>query len=101
MAKPIKLDHAGIAVLLKDPMMQRAINLKTDQVARNVERANIQVGAVAGSGTIALPVEVRHEVTDRARGTVTLAHPAGEAVQAKHGLLTKAAAQAGLEVKDG
>lgn len=42
---------------------------------------------------IPLPVEVEDD------GTVVIAHPAGVAVQAKHGSLTKAAAAVGLEIK--
>jgi hypothetical protein len=44
-------------------------------------------------------VRVDSYETDRARAEVWLAHPSGLAVQAKHGLLTKAASEAGLEVK--
>jgi hypothetical protein len=44
-------------------------------------------------------VKVKLSTTDRAHAEVILAHPAGIAVQAKHGALTKAASQAGLEVK--
>jgi hypothetical protein len=37
--------------------------------------------------------------TDRAHAVVVLAHAAGDAVQAKHGALSKAAAEAGLDFK--
>lgn len=46
-----------------------------------------------------MPVTVTHYTTDRAAAAVTIAHPAGLAIQAKHGTLTRAAAAAGLEVR--
>ena len=42
---------------------------------------------------------MQHFTTDRAGGTVNIASPAGLALQAKFGILTKAAAAAGMEVR--
>ena len=97
----VRLDHKGIEEIAKGLAMQRAVKIKTDQVARGVEAMGIRVGDVdGGPREVDLPVKVEYQISDRARGTVTLAHPAGEAVQSKHGALTKAAAQAGFTVKD-
>jgi hypothetical protein len=97
----VRLDSKGIQAIAKSAFMQNAVKLKTEQVAIKVRGMGIRVGGFKGDvGEIDLPVETDLHITDRAHGTVTLAHPAGEAVQAKHGALTKAAAQAGLEVKD-
>ena len=97
----VRLDHKGIEEIAKGLAMQRAVKIKADQIARGIEAMGIRVGGFKGdSGEIDLPVVVLTEISDRARAEVILAHPAGEAVQAKHGALTKAAAQAGLEVKD-
>lgn len=100
MSKDVKLDHAGIGGLLKSTEMHRAIQEVTEQVAKNVEALGITVGdRDGGSHEYALPVKSDVTTTDRAHGQVILAHPAGIAVQAKRGALTKAASQAGLEVK--
>lgn len=45
------------------------------------------------------PVSVRTVTTDRAHVTVAIAHPAGIGLEAKHGVLTKAAAAAGVTVR--
>lgn len=92
----VKLNHAGIAALLEDGGMRGLVAEAASAIAANCEGAGIMVEGVPGR--ISLPVEVSITETDRAHGTVTLAHPSGQAVQAKHGLLTQAAAAAGLEV---
>lgn len=98
----IKLNSAGIARILKAPEMQRATERAADAVAENVRAMEIGVGDKdGGKHEQPLPVTVTTSTTDRAHANVNLAHPAGAAVQAKHGALTKAAAQAGLDVKGG
>ena len=78
------------------PESRRAVN---DLAERIAEAARANVPDVEGiPGDIPLPVRVSEYETDRARATVWLAHPSGLAVQAKHGTLTKAASQAGVEV---
>lgn len=93
----IKLDGRGIEGVAKSAEMHREINKLAEKVADNVRAQGIRVDGIPGD--IALPVKVTEGETDRARATVSLAHPSGKAVQAKHGALTKAAAQAGLEVR--
>lgn len=44
------------------------------------------------------PIEVYHQTTDRARASVQIAHPAGRAIQAKRGSITRAASQTGMQV---
>lgn len=97
----VKLNSAGIAAVLTSTEMHRAVHAAADQVADNVRAMNISVGdRDGGPDEVDLPVEVTVTTTDRAKARVTLTHPAGQAVQAKHGALTKAAAQAGLDVKE-
>lgn len=96
----IKLDHGGLAAISKSPEMRKLVTDTANRIAEEVDKQNIEVGAFKGSGEIALPVSVRSETTDRASATVVLAHPAGIAVQAKHGVLTKAASALGLGVKN-
>jgi hypothetical protein len=93
----IKLDGRGIEGVMKSAEMHREINALAEKVADNVRAQNIRVEGVPGD--VALPVKVLEGETDRARASVSLAHPSGKAVQSKHGALTKAAAQAGLEVR--
>lgn len=99
MAGKVGLYRAGMAAVLKSTAMHRAIQAAAEQVAANVDAQGITVGATGGPGEIDLPVRVEMTTTDRAKGRVLLAHPAGAAVQAKHGALTKAAVAAGLDVK--
>ena len=98
----VRLNSAGIAAILRSGPMRRATRRAAEAVAENVRAQDITVGGLGGdSGDIDLPVTVTETVTDRAHANVNLAHPAGAAVQAKHGALTKAAAQAGLDVGGG
>ena len=100
MGKNVRLDHAGIAALLKSTEMHRLVQDAAEDIAEKVRAQDIEVGSFKGGhGEIPLPVEVEVTTTDRAHASVVLAHPAGIAVQAKHGALTKAAAEVGLEVK--
>lgn len=87
---PIKLDHRGIGETMKSAEMHGVIRTVTNGLAARVR-----------SSEPGYPVESAVVTTDRAHGLVTIAHPAGAAVQAKRGSLTKAAAQAGLDVKSG
>lgn len=96
MAVRVRLDSQGLTAVAKSPGVTTFVAAATEAVAENVRGMNIDVEGVPGD--IALPVTTMMVVTDRAHGIVALAHPSGESVQAKHGALTKAAAQAGLEV---
>ena len=96
----MKIDRAGIGAIAKGVEMAALIGDLAERVAESVQAQGIKVGdRDGGPREIALPVRVSQQTTDRARATVTLAHPAGIAVQAKHGALTKAASEAGLQVK--
>jgi hypothetical protein len=100
MASRIRLDRKGVAAILKSTEMHRAVEAAAEQVAKNVRDMDIKVGdRDGGPREKDLPVSVSVSTTDRAHAVVSLAHPSGESVQAKHGALTKAAAQAGLDVR--
>lgn len=91
----IKLDHDGIGEVLKSSGVRGAIDGIAADVAANVKAADtVRRNGVASS------VEVASYTTDRAAAAVTIAHPAGVGMQAKHGTLTQAAGAAGLEVKE-
>jgi hypothetical protein len=94
----VKLDHRGIESLLRGREMTAATKEAAEAVADNVRSQNIRVGDKdGGSSEVDLPVEVSMYETDRAHAVVVLAHAAGDAVQAKHGALSRAAAEAGLD----
>lgn len=93
----VSLNHSGIAKLLESVEMHHLVEKVAEEIADNVRSQGIRVEGVPGD--IKLPVKVSVTTTDRARASVVLAHPSGIAVQAKHGALTRAASQAGLEVK--
>lgn len=96
----VRLDSRGIEAILKSFPMRAVVKAATEAVADNVRAQNIRVGdRDGGPHERELPVSTSLVTTDRAHGIVTITHPAGQAVQAKHGALTKAAAQAGLDVK--
>lgn len=100
MANRVKLDRRGVGELLRSAQMHRTVQAAAEAVANNVKEQNITVGDKdGGRHEYPLPVEVSMTTTDRAHAVVALAHPSGLAVQAKHGALTKAAGQAGLDVK--
>ena len=100
MPNRVKLSNSGVRAVLTGLPMQQRIRRVTEGVAENVRDMDIRVGDHdGGRHEIPLPVETSLHITDRAHGEVVLAHPAGRAVQAKHGALTKAARQAGLDVR--
>jgi hypothetical protein len=96
MAK-VKLSSRGIEAVAKSAAVRSEIAALAERVAGEVRSQGIAVEGVPGD--TALPVEVTVYETDRARASVTIAHPSGLAVQAKHGVLTRAASAVGLEVK--
>lgn len=98
MAK-VKLSSRGIEAVAKSREVAAAVERLANEVADVVRSQGVFVEGVPGA--TALPVEVSVYETDRARASVTIAHPSGLAVQAKHGALTRAASAVGLEVKGG
>lgn len=81
--------HAGAGVTFELNRAGGAEVLKTI-VADEIAKLTEQIAAAAGEGAAA-----DHYVTDRAAGSVSV--PAG--LQAKRGVLTRAAASVGLEVR--
>jgi hypothetical protein len=93
-------------IYINQPKLRRLVAARAGKVSRAaaervataVEAQGIEVGAETGDpDEYPLPVIVSDEPNGEAR--VTIAHPAGKAVQAKHGALTRAAASLGLEVR--
>jgi hypothetical protein len=87
MAGPhFRINRPGVVAILKGPAMAAAM-----------KRAGEDVGDAARARTD-LPIEVHPGMTDRATALVVIADPAGAAEQAKHGVLTGAVGDVGLEV---
>jgi hypothetical protein len=88
----------------KAPSSEVAAWLRSEQIASVVRRATDDIAAHVPEHTTrdGEPIPVKSRVTTtgrRARGTVALAHPAGHAEEAKHGLLSHAVTAAGLTLK--
>lgn len=95
-----------MAVRLNKAALERVVRQRAGEatlraarrVADAVEAQGIRVGAENDApDEYPLPVQATSEPDGEAR--VTIDHPAGKAVQAKHGVLTRAAASLGMEVK--
>lgn len=97
----IRVNPAGVAEFMHSPAMKAQLAHVAKEVADNVRAQKIRVGGdPEGVDRIDLPVESGvYDTPEHVEGVVTLAHASGEAVQAKYGALTKAAAQAGLLVR--
>lgn len=89
MLEKFELDTAGVREVLRGQGVRDLIDGYAQQVADNLK-------ALVPSG---VPVEVRKYTTDRGAATVVVADVRGMAWQARDGIVTRAAAAAGLEVK--
>ena len=89
MANKIFLNSKAIEEILKVRMR------KPVEEAANKIAARVNVGSVTDA-----QVTVKMYETDRAHAVVAIAHPAGLAMELKHGTLRKAAASQGFEVHD-
>lgn len=99
MATNLHLSDSGIKGVLNSEAVARFVDRAAEAVAERVREHVGWDGLVSGiPGSDEMPVTVKAYTSDRERASVFLAHPAGLAVQAKHGALTKAAADLGLEV---
>lgn len=100
MSVPIRFDPASLGAVLKGSQMQDAVRHVAEAIAANVDAQGLVAQSGVGNVGPEIKGTVRVSVSDRARATVTIAHPAGIAMQAKHGVLTRAANAAGFEVTD-
>lgn len=84
---------SGVKKLLSLPGVEADVGRRALRVADQVEAYGQRVEGKPGR--IDLPVTVTVTTTGRARARVILDHPAGQAVEAKHGLLASAIDAAG------
>ena len=95
----VRLSRAGVEAMLKSAGMRQAVLTKAGEVARNVTNQGLEASSPGKDLGTKLRAAVEEHVTDRQRAVVIVRHPAALAMQAKHGMLTKAAAEAGLKVR--
>ncbi len=89
MGATVKLDRRGIAEFLRSaPEVRRRVHEQAEKVARNVRSAQPDADVV-----------VDDYVTDRAASSVTVREPQAAIWQARDGLMTKAAAAAGHQIR--
>lgn len=81
-----KINRSGVSAILKRAETARIVKSAADRTAAESQART------------EFPVEVDTYTTDRAAASVTIAHPAGAAEQAKNGTLTRGASSAGLDV---
>ncbi|WP_158885075.1 hypothetical protein [Amycolatopsis anabasis] len=93
----VTLDRAGVAEILK--------SAEFDAIIRELAK---KVGEIARSGGHRvtsgepLPIDVYSDPNrDRAGWTVAIRHPAGVGMEARYGVLARAAGSSGLEVNGG
>ena len=97
----IQIDYAELAKVI-NLAMRGPIDSTAARIADHVRGQGIKVGdRDGGPRERDLPVTAKSGTTKRGWpvAMVTITHPAGQSVQAKHGSLTKAAASLGLTVK--
>src|SRR6187399_2140602 len=90
----IELDHDGIAELLHSAEVHDALHTVAEQVAETARAGGHRVTSGAE-----LPIEVFDDPNrDRTAVTVAIRHPAGVGMEARYGVLKRAAETAGLDV---
>lgn len=92
----IQPNRRGRQQVLQSKESRELVRETAEKLATAMRAEGIMVDGIPG--VIALPVEVDVYETDRARASVTIKHPSGLAVAAKHGLHFRAAASLGLEI---
>ena len=84
----VVLNRPGVGAILKQGEVPAAINALAQSVAS-------RISLPAGEGDVV----VESYTTDRGAAAVVVRHPRAVGLQAKYGLITRAAAGAGLTVK--
>jgi hypothetical protein len=97
----IRISPAGLRAALNGAQVRKAVHDAAEAMADHIRAEGIRVGdRDGGPYEIPLPVVVRDSTVDGLPvSTVVLDHPAGQAVQMKHGSLTIAATSAGLKLR--
>lgn len=89
-----RVDREGVAELLRSPELAEHVKELAETVATLARARGLRV--VNGDP---LPIEVLNDpAPDRTAFTVAVRHPAGTGMEAKYGVLTRAAEAVGIEV---
>ncbi len=89
-----ELDHAGLAEILTSPEVADAVRDAAEQVGAAARAQGHRV--TSGQP---LPVDVSDDPDhDRAGTSVAVRHPSGVGMEARHGVLKRAATATGLDV---
>lgn len=105
----VRLDSAGIAAVMQGPGMTAATRAATERIAATARAQMRQTTSEAQQSTgDELPIDAATRPVTRSRrirdarhlGLITITHPAGLGMEAKHGVLSRAAAAAGFRVRD-
>lgn len=83
----LRLDHSGIGEILKSREMGEVVGDAGEDI-----RSRVAAAVPAG-----IDVTVQRYVTDRQAASVAIEHPRGIALQARHGVLTRAATSIGAD----
>lgn len=95
----VQVNRSALNRIVTGAAGRTAARHAAEQVADAARAERIRVGDTSRDG-IGTEIDLPVEVHDTAAGaSVVLAHPAGVAVQAKHGTLTRAASSVGLKVQ--
>lgn len=82
----IQLNGPGIRALLASPEVRTMVERKATQVQEAAQRQAVMVAGTPGEEALPVSVVPLHSGT-RARALVSIDHPSGLAVEAKHRLL--------------
>jgi hypothetical protein len=91
-ANRLRLDHKGLAEVLKWETLAVDTMAAARRIAEGAHHTTRQ-------GVTVRATVIRRRTTDRVGAVVALSHPAGAAIEAKYGVLAKAASAAGMPVK--
>lgn len=98
----IRLDHKGIGEVLRSAPVAKEVHDRAQAVVTTIQAEGHTVwdaGIKGRAVLVPLPVSLQSYIGDRAGTLVALSHPAGLGMQAKHGVLTRAASATGLDVQ--
>ncbi|OKI52955.1 hypothetical protein A6A27_08170 [Micromonospora sp. CB01531] len=85
----VEVNFAGIGEVARSDEVRQMVNQATEQIASKVR------GLVGDD----VPVTVSEYTTDREAAAVTIADRRGVGLQAKHGVLTRAASGIGADIR--
>lgn len=91
----VTLANGNIAAWLRDGRFAGVIHARAEAV-QEAAQADMPTDDADGAP---FPTRIDDYVTDRTVSAVVIDHPAGHRVEARHGVLIRAAAASGLEVK--